>query len=122
MKKGLLKWFIAMGAVLVFMTGSAWADGHRNGGHNGGGRGGYHGAPQYHGGHGPHGGYRHNGHHYRPQYGHHHGPHCGAPCRPQYVHYQPVYYTNYYPQPVGGFLFSATISEPGFAFGFAAGR
>lgn len=48
---------------------------------------------------------------------------------PQVVHYRPAPpVVHYYhapspppPQPIGGFLFSAAISDPGFVFGFAIG-
>ena len=124
MKKSLFKWFVAVGAVLaLLMAGSAWADGHGKG-HRGGG---YHAAP-------PH----HAGHVYRPAprivYP---GPYYARPPVYHHVNYYyappppPVQYHTYYvpaPAPVyvapppPGFAFSATISEPGFSLGIAAGN
>mgnify|MGYP003495308202 CR=1 FL=1 len=123
MKNSLLKWFVAVGVVLaVLMAGNAWADGHGRG-HQ---RGGHHMAPPHHGGH---------GYHHAPRVVHQ-GPYYVHPPVRHYVHhyYAPpvVQHHTYYvpapapvyvaPPPPPGFAFSATINEPGFSLGFAAGN
>ena len=125
MKKSKFKWFVAVGVVLVvLMAGSAWADGrgkgHHGKGHNGKGHNGYHQK-----GHGHHYAPPRVVHHYVQPRVHHHVHHYYAPPPPAvqihtyYVPPAPVYVA---PPPPPGFAFSATINEPGFSLGIAAGR
>lgn len=126
MKKSLFKWFVAVGAVLaLLMAGNAWADG-RGKGHHGHG----HGPAYHHNGYGHHHGPKHVHHYYGPpvRVHHYYAPppvvvqhrtyYVPAPA-PVYVAPAPVYMA---PPPPPGLAFSATINEPGFSLGIAAGR
>jgi hypothetical protein len=129
MKKKLIKWFLAVGVVLaVLMAGNAWADGRGKGHHGGHG---YYKGPK----HGHH--VRHCGpppvvyHHVRPRVQHHvHHYYVPAPPVQHYTYYVPAPAPVYMapapvyvaPPPPPRFAFSATINEPGFSLGIAAGR
>lgn len=128
MKKNLVKWFVAVGVVLaMLMAGNAWADG-RGKGHHGGSD--HYKGPKY----GHH--VRHYApppvvyHHVRPPVRHHvHHYYVPAPPVQHHTYYvpapAPVYVAPapvYVAPPLPGFAFSATINEPGFSLGIAAGR
>lgn len=125
MKKNLIKWFVAVGVVLaMLMAGNAWADGRGKGQHKG--------YDHYKGPkHGQH--VRHYApppvvHHYvRPRVQHHVHHYVPAPPVQHHTYYVPVpvYVAPapvYATPPLPGFAFSATINEPGFSLGIAAGR
>lgn len=118
MKNSLFKWLAALGVGLALLiAGNAWADGH--------------------GKHGKHHGPPHHVYHHAPKYVHHHVHHYAPPVRVHH-YYAPappvvVQHHTYYvpapapvyvapPPPPPGFAFSATINEPGFSLGIAAGR
>jgi hypothetical protein len=119
MKKNLFKGLAVLSVLFaVLLAGNAWADGH-----------GHHGPPRH-------------GYHHGPHHIHHYGPpvrvhHYYAPPPPVVVgrtYYVPApapvvvvpppapVYVAPPPPPVPGFAFSATINEPGFSLGIAAGR
>lgn len=129
---------VAIALAAFLLTGTSWADGKRDRSpHHGYGQSdgkrpghqydrrpdaGHHRRPQKPawGNHRPNPGYHHGyGHNkpYRPNPGYHHyaPPHHGRPYHP--APRQP----HYHHRPSSGYIFSAIISQPGFALGFATG-
>ena len=125
------KWtYVLIGLItIVFATSNVWADGgKRQKGHNGKG---YHAAQQHSSGHHykkPHAGGKHPGHYHakprphRPGYSrrphhmpHYYGHHHKNPPRRHYRHDHGHAHTDI------GYLFSASIFDPGFFLSFSTG-